>query len=71
MYAAEWAWYARWQGQSPTVLMTSDAFPDVASLRRAWVEHEAKMRAYVDILGEDGITRVIDYKLSRPPDRKR
>jgi uncharacterized damage-inducible protein DinB len=62
-YAAEWAWHSRWQGQSPTVLMTSEAFPDVASIRRAWTEHETKMRAFLEELGEAGIARVLEYKL--------
>ncbi len=63
VYAAEWAWHSRWHGQSPDALMTSEAFPDVDALRRAWVEHEAKMRSFVEQLGEAGITRAIDYKL--------
>jgi uncharacterized damage-inducible protein DinB len=63
VYAAEWAWYERWQGHSPTALLPSDRFPDLASIRRTWVEHEAKMRAYVESLGEDGGSRVIDYTL--------
>ncbi len=62
-YAAEWAWYQRWHGESPTALLPFDQFPDVASLRSAWTSHEAKMRAFVDALGEDGVERVIDYKL--------
>jgi uncharacterized damage-inducible protein DinB len=63
IYAAEWAWYSRWHGQSPTSLLPSDMFPDVATLRRIWSEHEAKMRAFLDELGESGIAREIDYKL--------
>ena len=63
VYAAEWAWYERWQGRSPTALLPSDRFPDLASIRRTWSEHEAKMRAYVEGLGEDGGSRVIDYTL--------
>ena len=62
-YAAEWAWHSRWHGQSPTVLMTSDAFPDVAAIRNAWTDHEQQMRAFLESLGEDGVTRVIEYKL--------
>lgn len=62
-YAAEGAWHSRWQGKSPTTLMTSDAFPDVAALRSAWQAHEAKMRAFVEQIGDEGITRVIEYKL--------
>ena len=62
-YAAEWAWHSRWHGQSPTALMTSDAFPDVAAIRNAWTDHEKKMRAFLEGLGEAGVTRVIEYKL--------
>lgn len=62
-YAAEWAWHLRWRGESPTKLMTSDAFPDVDAVRRAWTDHEAKMRAFVEALGEDGLNRVFEYKL--------
>lgn len=63
IYAAEWAWYARWQGASPTALIQAGTFPDAASLRRTWVEHEAKMRAFLEESGERGLDRVIEYKL--------
>jgi uncharacterized damage-inducible protein DinB len=63
IYAAESAWYSRWQGTSPTELLTSEGFPDVASLRAAWSALEAKLRAFLDSLGEDGVARVFDYKL--------
>ena len=63
LYAAEWAWYERWHGHSPMALLPSDRFPDLVSIRRAWSEHEGKMRGYVEGLGEDGGSRVIDYKL--------
>jgi uncharacterized damage-inducible protein DinB len=62
-YAAEWAWYQRWHGQSPTALLPFDQFPDVASIRTAWTAHEAKMRAYVEGLGDAGVDKVIDYTL--------
>ena len=63
LYAAEWAWYSRWQGTSPTALLASDQFPDLAAVRRAWSEHETKMRAFVDALGESGVARVFEFKL--------
>jgi uncharacterized damage-inducible protein DinB len=62
-YAAEWAWYSRWTGTSPTSLLTSEPYPDVASIRRAWTEHEARVRAFTAEMGEPGISRVIEYKL--------
>jgi uncharacterized damage-inducible protein DinB len=63
IYAAEWAWYSRWQGTSPTALLAIDQFPDLAAVRRAWSEHEAKLRPFVDSLGEAGVARMFEYKL--------
>ena len=63
IYAAEWAWYERWQGRPPTALLPPDLFPDLAALRAAWVEHEAKMRAFVAGLGEGGTDRIVEYRL--------
>ena len=62
LYAAEVVWYARWHGTSPA-LLTGDAFADLAAVRRAWLEHELKMRAFVDELGEAGMGRVFEFKM--------
>src|SRR5438552_10565085 len=63
IYAAEWAWYSRWQGESPTTLLTANRFSDLAALEAVWREHEAKMRAFVDGLTEHGTRRIIEYSL--------
>jgi len=63
IYAAEWAWYMRWQGESPTALLPADRFPDLAALEAVWCEHEARMRAFVGGLDDGGVRRVIEYKL--------
>src|ERR1700730_11032395 len=63
IYAAEWAWHQRWQGQSPTALLPADLFLDVSAVRSQWLELEAKVRAFVDGLGETGVKRMIDYTL--------
>jgi uncharacterized damage-inducible protein DinB len=63
IYAAEWAWHQRWQGNSPTALFPAEKLPDVASVRRAWSELEANVRAFLAGLGEAGITRVFEYRL--------
>ena len=63
IYAAEWAWYSRWQGNPPTALLPADMFPDVATLRAAWTDQEAKTRAFLEGLGEPGINNVLEYKL--------
>jgi uncharacterized damage-inducible protein DinB len=63
MYAAEWVWHLRWHGESPAALIKAETFPDVASLRQAWHEHEVKMRAFLEQMGEAGLNRVIEYRL--------
>lgn len=63
VYAAEWAWYERWQGRSPTALLPPDQFPDLAALRRAWSELETKLRDYVSGVGDHGTSKIIEYKL--------
>ena len=43
--------------------MPLDLFPDLAALRGGWNELETKVRDYVAGLGEQGTSRVIEYKL--------
>jgi uncharacterized damage-inducible protein DinB len=62
-YAAEWAWCSRWHGTSPTALLSSEPYPDIASIRKAWAENEARVRSFTDGLGESGLANVIEYTL--------
>jgi uncharacterized damage-inducible protein DinB len=62
IYFAEWIWYARWMGNSPLQGLNSEDFPDVAAIRRAWNEHEAKVRSLLEGLGDKGVDRVYEYK---------
>ena len=62
LFSAEWIWCARWEGQSPQTMLDPETFPDVASIRAAWTDHEQKVRAILTTLGENGITRTIEYK---------
>jgi uncharacterized damage-inducible protein DinB len=63
LYGAEWAWYLRWQGQSPTALFPAEKVADQGSVRRAWIEQEGKTRTFLASLGEEGITRVFHYTM--------
>jgi len=63
IYSAEWVWYERWRGNAPAALLSAEQFPDVATIRKAWTEHERHVRALLDGLGEDGVARVIPYTL--------
>jgi uncharacterized damage-inducible protein DinB len=62
-YFAEWAWYSRWQGNSPTALPGADQFQDVEGIRRAWNELQGQVRAFVDPLTDTELEREIEYRL--------
>jgi len=63
LYSAEWAWYERWQGRSPTARLRFDDYPDLETLRRAWTELGQKVRVYLESLGEADVTRVVNYRM--------
>jgi uncharacterized damage-inducible protein DinB len=44
------------------MMLDPTTFPDVASIRAAWKDHERKVRAILAQLGEHGITRAIEYQ---------
>jgi uncharacterized damage-inducible protein DinB len=62
LYAADWIWCTRWEGESPQSMPAPAGFPDVAAVRRAWTEHEPRVRAVLERLGEEGIGRTIEYR---------
>jgi uncharacterized damage-inducible protein DinB len=61
IYSAEWVWYSRWRGKSPTSMLAPELLPDPGSVRTAWLEHEQKVRAFFEPLDGAGIARVIEY----------
>jgi uncharacterized damage-inducible protein DinB len=63
IYFAEWVWYLRWTGASPTSGLKAEDFPDLAAIRGVWTEQERKTRSFLDGLGEAGIARALEYKL--------
>jgi uncharacterized damage-inducible protein DinB len=63
MHFAEWIWYQRWQGVSPTAGPDTTQLTSVVALRDAWHPLEGQIRAFVESLGPMGLSRVIDYKL--------
>jgi len=62
-YSAEWVWYSRWNGVSPEIPLSTDGFPDLASLVDAWRELEQQVRAFVGRLDDDEVDRQIDYRM--------
>ena len=60
LVGAEWIWCKRWEGESPEGVPSRD-FPDLATLRAAWLEQETRVRAVLSRLGEEGVGRPISY----------
>ena len=62
LFSADWVWCARWEGEPPQMMLDPATFPDVASIRVVWTEHEHKVRAILARLGETGISGAIEYR---------
>jgi uncharacterized damage-inducible protein DinB len=62
LFSADWVWCARWEGDSPRTMLDPVTFPDVASIRVVWTEHEQKVRGILARLGDNGIARIIEYR---------
>jgi uncharacterized damage-inducible protein DinB len=63
IYSADWAWYSRWMGESPTALIPVDMFPDVAAIRGAWTDLERNVRQLLAGLDQNGVDRRFEYRL--------
>jgi uncharacterized damage-inducible protein DinB len=62
MYGAEWLWYQRWTGDLSASMPKYDAWPDLTSIKKAWLDHEVRLRTFVNDGGEEGVSRVYHYK---------
>jgi uncharacterized damage-inducible protein DinB len=62
IYGAEWLWLERWHGRVPPSLPAPADFPDLASLRARWADHERKLNDYIRSLTPSELQRVIKYK---------
>ena len=60
IHFAECIWYSRWQ-KEPVAMPSAEMFPDLASVCQASRTHEARVRALLARLGQDGINQSMDY----------
>ena len=63
IYSAEWIWYRRWQGDSPSAGPDRSELASVAALRDAWTPLGLQIRSFVEALGPAGLSRMVDYKM--------
>jgi len=60
--SAECVWLLRWKGENPPGMLAPVGYPDLAAVRHAWIDNEAKMRQFFEPLDEAGLQKVIPYK---------
>ena len=61
-YGAEWIWYQRWTGESPTALPDPAGFPNLESISAVWIDQEKKIRVFLDGLEPAEIEKVLHYR---------
>lgn len=62
VWAVEWVWLERLDGNSPAAFPNAKDFPDLATLRPRWAEVEKNWLAYVSRLNERELAEEVDYK---------
>jgi uncharacterized damage-inducible protein DinB len=62
LYGAEWVWNERFQGRSPSALVSGAGFPDLASIRAKLEEMDQYYIDFVGKLTQQDLDRVIRYK---------
>jgi uncharacterized damage-inducible protein DinB len=62
IYAADWIWFERWKGNSPTSLIQESDFPTLASLKEKWEGHFTEIEAFVKSLSDKKLREQWSYK---------
>lgn len=62
LYGAEYVWNERFQGRTPSALVSGAGFPDLASIRARLEEMDAYYIDFVSKLTQQDLDRVIRYK---------
>lgn len=60
--SAEWNWYLRWTGRSPTSMFDPREFPDLPTLTLRWTEQEGSIRGFLASLDDEAIQRNLEYQ---------
>lgn len=58
---AEWIWRNRWEGHSPTELLSPEDFPTFEVLRSRWQTEEALLMAFAENVSEEALDGLIHY----------
>lgn len=59
--SAEWMWFERIKGQSPSAMFSPEDFPTREAIRTRWDALEAEVRGYIDSLTDDALLHTFEY----------
>jgi len=62
IYAADWIWFERWKGLSPTQLIKADDLRSVSALRDRWEDHFNELTKFIQSLDEQKLQAPLAYK---------
>ncbi len=62
MLFAEWVWLNRWKGNSPSDALSADDYPDLASVKKYWLQIEAERSKFLDGLTDESLQAGTTYK---------
>lgn len=62
MLFAEWVWLNRWKGNSPSDALNAEDYPDLASVRKYWLQIEAEREEFLNGLTDESLLAGTTYK---------
>ena len=60
--SAQWIWFTRWKGESPTAMWTSADYPTQGSIRERWQSLSAQVASFVAQQSEESLKQPLPYK---------
>ena len=63
--AAEVTWRRRWQGDSPTSLLSESDLPTFEALADRWEQEADALREFIASLTDDDLNRTVQYKTTK------
>ncbi|MBI4427757.1 MAG: DinB family protein [Ignavibacteriales bacterium] len=62
MFGADWIWFERWKGNSPTTLVTPEHLPTRQALRERWQDHFKDLKRFISTLDDGKLLKPHSYK---------
>jgi uncharacterized damage-inducible protein DinB len=63
--SAEWIWRSRWQGTSPTAVLSEHDLPTLEAIRTRWQEEDRQLHTFLATLRDADLLRVVTYTNTR------